>query len=190
MLPVVATIWTKIEELRRKGYGFTSAILLEHYIRATFDRKEDELRQDQVKHRTPTGASYLLLPREIRELFTIIVVWRMAVGEARNTIRRETLNDIIRQVYDGVLQLSQMRGVDQKISNSMREFEERFKEENRADRIERITSEVASASLFVPDPAGGQNNLRFPHKQFYEYFVAKAGWIILYRDFDRSGPSA
>jgi hypothetical protein len=105
----------------------------------------------------------------------------MAVTGARNTIRREILNEIIRQAYDGVFQISQTQGVDPKISKSIRVFEERFKEESRADRIERVASEVASASLFVPDPAGGQNNLRFPHKQFYEYCIAKAGWLILYR---------
>ena len=49
--------------------------------------------------------------------------------------------------------------------------------------MERVSSEVASASLFVPDPAGGgSDNLRFPHEQFYEYFIAKAGWTILYRE--------
>ena len=141
MLPVVATIWKKIEEFRRKGHGFTSAVLLEHYIQATYDRKEEELRQDRFKRKTPEGTSYLLLPREVRELFTIVIVWRMAATGARNTIRRETFNDIVRQNYDEVLQ------------------------------------------LFVPDPAGGgSDNLRFPHGQFYEYFIAKAGWTILYRE--------
>ncbi len=180
MLPVVATIWSKIEDFRRKGHDVTSAILLEYYIRAAYDRKEEELRQDQFKHRTPTGARYLLLPHEIRELFTMVVVWRMAVLEARNTVRRESFNDIIRAAYDAVFQLAQTHGVNQDISAGVRSFEERFKDETRADRVERICSEVATASLFVPDPAGGQNNLRLPHKQFYEYYIAKAGWTILY----------
>jgi hypothetical protein len=180
MLPVVATIWSKIEDLRRRGHEFTSAILLEHYIRATYDRKEEELRQDQFKRKAPEGTSYLILPREVRELLTTVVVWRMAVAESRNTIRREVFNEIIRSSYDGVLQITQARGVNAEIAKSMRAFEERFKEESRADRIERVSSEIASASLFVSDPAGGQNNLRFPHKQFYEYFIAKAGWLILY----------
>ena len=122
----------------------------------------------------------MLLPREIRELFTMIVVWRMAVIEARNTLRREAFDEIIREAYDGVLQLAQMKGVSHEISSGIRAFEKRFKEDNRADRVERITSEIASASLFVSDPAGGQNNLRFPHKQFYEYVIAKAGWSLLY----------
>jgi hypothetical protein len=168
MLPVVATIWGKIEEVRRKGHDFTSAILLEHYIRATYGRKEEELRQDQFTRKTPDGSSYLILPREVRELLTTAVVWRMAVTGARNTIRRETFNEIIRNTYDGVLQITQAQGVDREVSQSMRAFEERFKDESRADRMERVCSEIASASLFVPDPAGGQNNLRFPHKQFYE----------------------
>ena len=133
MLPVVATIWKKIEEFRRKGHGFTSAVLLEHYIQATYDRKEEELRQDRFKRKTPEGTSYLLLPREVRELFTIVIVWRMAATGARNTIRRETFNDIVRQNYDEVLQITRMHGVDPEISKGVRAFEERFKEESRAE---------------------------------------------------------
>ena len=138
MLPVVATIWGKIEEFRRKGHDFTSAILLEHYIRATYDRKEAELLQDQLKRKTPDGAKYLLLPREVRELFTMALVWRMAVAGARNTIRREVFNETIRQAYDGILQTAQTQGVSAEIARNVRAFEERFKEESRADRVERV----------------------------------------------------
>ena len=38
---------------------------------------------------------------------------------------------------------------------------------------------MASAGLFVLDPAGGVNNLRFPHKQYFEYLVAKIAWLTL-----------
>ena len=61
----------------------------------------------------------------------------------------------------------------------MRDFEERHQEETKFDRVEIVATEVTSAGLFVPDPAGGPSNPRLPHKQFYEYLIAKIGWIVL-----------
>jgi len=181
MLPVVATIWDKIEDYRNNGNDLTSAILIEHYIRAIYERKEEEIRIQLQKDLASSGTSYLLLPRAVREIFTITVIWTMAKREARNTIRREKFDELIREVYDEVRGIAQMRGVDPMISEQVRAFEERFREETRADRLERVCNEVATAGLFVSDPAGGPNNLRLPHKQYYEYIIAKAGWIILYK---------
>ena len=179
MLPVVATIWDEIQSLREQGYSLTSAILLEPYLQAMYRRKESEIEKDQHVHGAPLGASYLLLPREARELFTLSVVWKMADIGARNTIARSTFDAVIGQTYVTVMALLQKDRVPAGIVQAIRAFEERFRDETKADRLERISNEIASAGLFVPDPAGGPSNLQLPHKQFYEYMIAKAAWISL-----------
>jgi hypothetical protein len=177
MLPVVATIWPSIEELRNRGYSITSALLLERYIAAEYKRKEAEIENTQREAGTTT---YILLPREVREVFTAAVVWKMAGSDSRNTITRRTFNAVIDGSYaDVFLRIFQAHDVSDKLIMAVRSFEERFKEETPAERRERVASEIASTGLFVLDPAGGPDNLRFSHKQFYEYMIAKISWIIL-----------
>lgn len=173
MLPVVATIWSSIQRYQAQGKDLSSAVLIEHYLQATYRRKEEELRRfgsDSV--------GYLLLPREVREVFTLAVVWKMASSDARNTIDRTSFDAVVAQLYDDVLQMFQTNGTPPDLARAVRDFEEKFREETKADRIERVSSAVASAGLFVSDPAGGASNLRLPHKQFHEYLIAKAAWIL------------
>jgi hypothetical protein len=112
MLPVVATIWERIENYQRQGSDLTSAILIENYIRAIYERKEYEIHTHQQKDLAAAGASYLNLPREIRELFTMTIVWKMAGQEARNTIRRGVSDDVIREIYNEVIHIGQIDGVE------------------------------------------------------------------------------
>ena len=181
MLPVVATIWPTIAALQAQGVDLTGAILLEYYLQAIYRRKEEEIERDQRDAAAPEGVSYLLLPREAREIFSLAIVWKMADTDARNTIRRQTFDAVISEIYDDVFTAFQKEGVPARITQRMRAFEERFRDETRADRLERIANEVASAGLFVADPVGGPSNLRLPHKQFYEYLIAKVAWIIVVR---------
>ena len=102
----------------------------------------------------------------------------MACIDARNTIDRRSFDTVIAQVYDDVLILFQKDGVPVQLTARVREFEEKLREETKGDKIEMVSNAIASAGLFVSDPAGGPSNLRLPHKQFYEYLIAKAGWII------------
>jgi hypothetical protein len=105
MLPVVATIWPKIVELQSKGHNLTGAVLLEHYLRATYLRKEKERAEEH--ERALEASNYLLLPQEVREIFTLAVVWRMACSDARNTITRSSFDTVISHIYDDVFRLAQ-----------------------------------------------------------------------------------
>jgi hypothetical protein len=71
------------------------------------------------------------------------------------------------------------RGASPITTAQIRQFEEQFRHESKADKAERICNEVASAGLFVSDAAGGPGNLRLPHKQFYEFLIAKASWELI-----------
>ena len=180
MLPVVATIWHTVEELQGKSQSLTSAILLELYLRAIYQRKEDELEKDRRDLGAPLGASYLLLPVEVRELFTQAVVWKMADMGSPNTITRSDFDAVISQVYEDALKIYQKEGARADIVQKIRNFEEKLRYERKTDRLERVSNEIATAGIFVPDPAAGPSNLRFPHKQFYEYMIAKVAWITIY----------
>jgi hypothetical protein len=138
MLPVVATIWDKIEDLQQQGGTVTSAILLENYLQAIYARKEDEIERDKRVYGSPEGASYLLLPREVREVFTLAIVCKMVSVDARNTISRRVLDNVIAHLFEEVFRIFQKQGVNPHIARRVRDFEERYKDESKSDRIERI----------------------------------------------------
>ncbi len=173
MLPVVATIWSDIQNIQKSGGALTGALLIEKYIQATFSRKEAELERDRIKLDAPSGSRYLVLPKQIREFLTICVAWRMSGLKLKNTIPRSEIIDMIRELYENLIALSKSDGVSSTIAERMIEFERRFSDKSLAERIEVMAAEVCSAGLLIPDPAGGASNLRFPHKQFFEFLIAK-----------------
>lgn len=178
MLPVVATIWPDIEELQKVGHQLTGAELIEIYIQAVFSRKEAELEKDKIKLDAPSGSRYLLLPKQLRELLTICVAWRMSGLKYKNTIPRLEVTEMVYEIYDLLITISKSQGVSPTVAEGIIDFEKRYEGESIADKVEAITTEICSAGLLIPDPAGGATNLRFPHKQFFEFLIAKAVTII------------
>lgn len=182
MLPVVATIWNDIAEIQKSGTPLTGAVLIERYIQAVFLRKEEELRRDRISFDAPSGSRYLHLPRQVRELLTLCVAWRMSGMKLKNTIPRSEITEMVRYVYNTLFTLAKAKGVAPEICEGLIEFERRYEDETLAERVEAITTEICSSGLLVPDQVGGTSNLRFPHKQFFEFMVAKAVFIIKNRN--------
>ncbi len=180
MLPVAATIWPNIEKLESSGVELSNANLLEEYLSAVYTRKEAEVDKDRYLLNSPPGANYLLLPRSMKEILTLRVVWQMAVVDAKNTITRDSFNQAIADCIDDVMHALQSREIPQPVVVEIRVLEARLKSEQRLEWLERLCTDVASAGLFVEDPAGGPSNLRFPHKQYFEYLVAKIVWFHLF----------
>ena len=178
MLPVVATIWDEIEGFRSSGSELTGALLIERYLQAIYARKEAELERDRVQYEAPSGSRYLVLPKPVRELMTICVAWRMAGLRGQNTIARIEISNMVRDLYDDLFAIAKANNVAPAITDGLMEFERRFADETLSDKIEIITSEICSAGLLVPDPAGGNTNLKYPHKQFYEYLICKGFCIV------------
>ena len=85
---------------------------------------------------------------------------------------------MIRETYEIIVTMSKAEGVSPDVAQGVIEFEKRYSEDSLADRVETITTEVCSAGLLINDAAGGNTNLRFPHKQFFEFLVAKGIAII------------
>ena len=178
MLPVVATIWGEIEDLRQSGSDITGALLIERYLQAIYMRKERELEQDRVSHDSPSGSRYLVLPKPVREFLTVSVAWRMAGLRGQNTISRNEIRNMVGEMYEELFRLRWSAGVSPEIAEGLVQFEQRMSDDTLADRVDAITSEICSAGLLVPDPAGGSTNLQFPHKQFYEYLICKGFCIV------------
>jgi hypothetical protein len=179
MLPVVATIWPEIEQLQAQGYNVDSALLLERYIQATYSRKDAELEAFIIQTQAAGGFSYINLPYQVRDLFSIIIAWQMARLCAQNSIERSKFDRFIVEKYEDVLRCCMAKGVQLEIVEKVKVYIEKTKDEPAANTVETISHEVASAGLFVVDPAGGPSNLGFSHKQFYEYYIAKAAWFII-----------
>ncbi len=184
MLPVIATIWSEIDELNQQGIPLTGSILIEKYIRSIFARKEAELERDRVVHDAPSGSRYLVLPRPMRELLTICVAWRMAAVGAKNTIARHEISNMVSDLYETLITFAKSDGALTPLADAILEFEARFSESTQLERIEIIATEICSAGLLIQDPAGGSSNLSFPHKQFYEYLISKA--FLIMRNSDKS----
>lgn len=178
MLPVVATIWNDILELQQSGDLLTGAVLIEKYIQAVFARKEAELETARKKYDTPVGSQYLLLAKPLRELLTICVAWRMSGLGLKNTIPRSEIENMVRDSYDTLFQALKSKGTSPELAKSAADFENRFKDSKREDRIQIIASEICASGLLIADPAAGSTNLQFPHKQFFEYLISKAIFIL------------
>lgn len=177
MLPVVATIWNEIADKEASGMELTGAVLIEMYTQAIFARKEAELERDRVVFDAQPGSRYLLLPKQVRELLTLCVAWRMSGLELKNTISRAEITDMVREIYDTLFTIAKSEGIAPTISEGMIDFEKRHEEKSLTDRVESITTEICSAGLMIPDPTGGASNLQYPHKQFYEFMIAKSAFI-------------
>jgi len=176
MLPVVATIWPEIENLQKQGQRLTDAILIERYLDAAYQRKETEIENYQRITGAPVGATYLLLPRDLRETFTSLIVWDMVSRDARNTITRARFQKVIFDNIRTVFSIYQTVGSKPHVVEAIRRLEERYRDHNPQDLPEMLANEIASAGLFVSDPVGGVSNLRLPHKQYYEYVIAKTAF--------------
>lgn len=179
MLPVVATIWDEIISAESHGIDINGSMLLERYLSAIYARKEAEIIDDRIQHSQPMLGSYLLLPRAVREALTLAVVWSMAVADLKNTISRDKFNEIIDNAFDNILLSLQSSEVDIPTANACATLMSRLDSESRNDLIEKVCTDVATAGLFVEDPAAGISNLRFAHKQYFEFLIAKYTWLQL-----------
>lgn len=178
MLPVVATIWPKVEEIVQSGDDLNGATLIGLYIDAVFLRKETELEKDKIEHDAPSASRYLLFSVETRKVLTGGIAWLMAEKGYQNTIARSEIKEYVTRCYDSLFANAKADTANPQIAKSLTDFEPRYSHLSLADRVELIVSDICSAGLLVPDPVGGEGVLRFAHKQFYEYFVA---WVASVR---------
>jgi len=165
MLPVIGNQWERIKtELSIRG-GITSAAIIGYFIDFLYTRKEADPER---------LGEYKLLHRKVRHYFTQRVAWKMTTLRSRNTI---DVNNFVRAIEEAYLDLdAEFRfdaGADPEIASSIARLHEMFKSRPHAETMAYIAGDVRSNGLLVPDPAGGRDNLYFPHKQYFEFIIGE-----------------
>lgn len=165
MLPVIGNQWARISaELSTHG-GITSASIIKYFIDFLYSRKEADL--DQL-------GEYQLLHRDVRHYFTQRVAWRMVQKRLRNTIDQDQFVLAIEEAYtkmDAEFRMDEV--ADPKVASTIVKMKEKFKDRPQSEIVAAIATDVRTNGLFAPDPAGGRDNLYFPHKQYYEYIIGE-----------------
>jgi hypothetical protein len=165
MLPVIGNQWSNIKtELREKG-SITSAAIIEYFIDFLYKRKEAD--QDQL-------GEYQLLSRELRHYFTQRVVWKMMTEHQKNTVDRHQFLQAVGDAYrslDAEFRMDEEGRAD--IAGAVGKLKESFRETNEIDIVSALATDVRTNGIFAPDPAGGRDNLNFPHKQYFEFILGQ-----------------
>jgi len=178
MLPVIGNQWTQISaELASQG-GITSANVIKYFIDFLYSRKEAD--QERL-------GEFQLLHRDVRHYFTQRVAWRMVQRRLRNTIDKEQFALAIEEAYPKLDAEFRMDvAADPKIASSIAKLKEAFKDRPHSEIIAAIATDVRTSGLFTLDPAGGRDNVYFPHKQYYEFIIGE----IFFKNLTEANPMA
>lgn len=168
MLPVIGNQWKQIKNSLQAQGGITSATIISYFIDFLYMRKEAD--QDRL-------GEFQLLHRKVRHFFTQHIAWRMAATGLHNTIDNDGFVLAIEEAYrnlDAEFRFHALKSDDDpQIATSIAALGEKFKDRPLPEIIAAIATDVRTNGLFVPDPAGGRDNLYFPHKQYYEFVLAE-----------------
>jgi hypothetical protein len=165
MLPVIGNQWPRIKEELSKRGGITSASIIRYFIDFLYARKEADPER---------LGEYKLLHRKVRHYFTQRIAWKMTSLRSRNTI---DIDNFVRAIEEAYIDLDAEFRMDSEsdpeVASSIARLREMFKARPHAELIAHIAGDVRGNGLFVPDPAGGRDNLYFPHKQYFEFVLAE-----------------
>jgi len=181
MLPVIGSQWKSIKESYEGISGISSGKVIKYFISFLYQRKEGEIERDVHERGLPISENYQLLPRSIRQYFTLGVVRFMASQDAKNTISAESFEKVISTLYDSVEAVFRSEESDGHYALFVQRLRARFAEYKRRDIVSTVATEVRTNGIFARDPAGGPSNLYLPHKQYYEYLIAE-GVLATVRD--------
>jgi len=165
MLPVIGNQWSRIKaELKKKG-RITSAAIIEYFVDFLYARREPD--QDKL-------GEYLLLTRDLRHYFTQRVAWKMMIERQKNTIDKHQFLQAVGDAYrslDAEFRMDEEGRAD--VAGAVRKLKAAFREMSETDIVATLATDVRTNGLFAPDPAGGRDNLYFPHKQYFEFILGQ-----------------
>lgn len=165
MLPVIGNQWARIRSDLDTLEGTTSASIISYFIEFLYSRKEAD--QDRL-------GDYQLLSRILRHYFTQRIAWSMVRSRLHNTVDQDTF---VSAIEEGLRDIDvEFRGratADPAVATAVSALKERFKDRPQADMVAAVATDVRTNGIFAPDPAGGRDNLYFPHKQYFEFIVGQ-----------------
>jgi hypothetical protein len=173
MLPLIAVIWPELRQSLRDKGTITTYSVISKYINFEYRRKMRDVDLDESVHGLPREHNYLQIPLSIKEFYMTCAARAMALSMKSNTILWDDLQSCFRRA---------MRVSESHIKESSNDEEEiahiaklrlAIEEHGEADTIERLASELRTTGMLVRDVASGPNSFYFPHKQFYEYYIAE-----------------
>jgi len=178
MLPAIGTLWPNIRsELKETGV-LTSSTIVSHFIEMIYQRKQVEVEDDLAGRGIPLNQNYLLLPKKIKEYFTYGIAFQMAQKGMRNTISGPDLIDTITLLYEDLEAVFCAVESEEEYARFTTDLRARFEHYGNREKIDIIASEIRATGLFVMDPAGGPSNIQFPHKQYFEFTLAKVVQLL------------
>lgn len=182
MLPIIASEWRNIRRLQTQSSEITPAEVLDGYIKSTFKRKEPDPTDLQL--------SYQLVKWQLREFLTQAVAISMLAEDGKNSISAAGIERAIEKIEPTLDSIFLGPSGNEVEANDWRVLKERFSQSEDAgaslrERVRALAQEVRANGLLAPDPAGGSNSFYFPHKQFYEFLIAR----FYFEKFEQSSPA-
>src|ERR1017187_303927 len=160
LLYVVSQLWQR-EELSRYVGRITSAFVIELFIKHSFRR------QSQKTLGTP---EFMVLTESERKYFTLGIAAYMGALDLPNQITREQFERLIKNLYEAI-PASVSAATDGLPRKAGRPLHERLKDAE--DPSQDVANDVRSAGILVLDESKA-GALRFAHKSFMEYLIARA----------------
>ncbi|MBB4839662.1 hypothetical protein HNP52_002731 [Sphingomonas kyeonggiensis] len=168
MLPLIASLWPSIRAEIRAKNSVTSAQIIKQFIDYLYKRKEADAER---------LGRYHVLSSAVRHYVTQRVAWKMAETNSRNTITAEDFAEVVERACDSFdTEFRSGDADDGGNADFIRDLKAKYESRPRHVFIADVVTDVRAQGLLTPDPAGGRNNLYFPHKQYYEYILGEVFW--------------
>jgi hypothetical protein len=172
MLPLIAITWDEIQESIKDESRVTSAKIIRNYIEFEYRRKEKEVEDEQIKNGLSKNQNYLTIPKETKDFYMMSIARDIQKLGRSNSIQREEMERSIRHSHAMAESHAAVTNSDHGTVQYFNDFRNSSKEIGEGKALESLFSNVRTTGVIVRDATSGQNNYYFPHKQFYEYFIA------------------
>lgn len=173
MLPLIAMIWPTIHKEFESNGRVTSSGVIRKYIDFEYDRKQATVEHDRIASGFTIEQNYLRIPKRIRDFFMMFTANAMAKSRLSNTIAGEGFSQCVKVALpDCEAHFATMQTTQEETSFFQR-LRGLHQDRGAEEALERLVSELRATGLLARDVSSGPNNLFFPHKQFYEYYLAQ-----------------
>ncbi|KQU97450.1 hypothetical protein [Devosia sp. Root105] len=172
MLPLIAITWDEIKESLVNSGKVTSAKIIENYIEFEYRRKEREVEDEQIKSGLTKKQNYLHVPHRVKNFYMMAIARDMQRAGMSNTISRDDLEKSIRAAQlVSEAYVAHIDASDEEIQYT-KDYLTQEREQGAGKTQESLISDIRTTGVVVRDVVSGPAGYYFPHKQFYEYFIA------------------
>lgn len=172
MLPLIAITWNEIKQSLEENSKVTSAKIIENYVEFEYRRKEKDVEEDQKNSGLTKRQNYLRVPHRIKTYYMMCLARDMQRSGRSNTITSEEMAKSIRGAQQFAESFSAHNDASDEEVNYFKWNRDQEKELGESKAAEALISDIRTTGVVSRDIASGPSSYYFPHKQFYEYFLA------------------